>query len=46
MLEINTVPGLSPHGNLATMAKAAGISYDELMRHVLTTAFTKPAYLP
>jgi D-alanine-D-alanine ligase len=46
VLEINTVPGLSPHGNLATMARAAGISYDELMRHVLATAFSKPAYVP
>jgi D-alanine-D-alanine ligase len=46
VLEINTVPGLSPHGNLATMAKAAGISYDQLMRSVVATAFTKPAYLP
>ncbi|MFI0718131.1 D-alanine--D-alanine ligase [Streptomyces sp. NPDC021224] len=46
MLEINTVPGLSPHGNLATMAKAAGISYDDLIRHVVATAFTKPSYVP
>ncbi|NUS14046.1 MAG: D-alanine--D-alanine ligase [Streptomyces sp.] len=46
VLEINTVPGLSPHGNLATMARAAGISYDELMRHVVATAFPKPVYVP
>lgn len=46
LLEINTVPGLSPRGNLATMANAAGISYDELMRHVVATAFTKPPYVP
>lgn len=46
VLEINTVPGLSEHGNLATMAAAAGISYGGLIRHVLTTAFTKSAYVP
>lgn len=46
VLEINTVPGLSPHGNLATMAAAAGISYDRLIRHVVATAFTKPTYVP
>jgi D-alanine-D-alanine ligase len=45
-LEINTVPGLSAHGNLATMARSAGISYPELVTHILRTAFTKPAYLP
>ncbi|MGW0734453.1 D-alanine--D-alanine ligase family protein [Streptomyces sp. NPDC002851] len=46
VLEINTLPGLSTRGNLATMAKAAGISYPQLMRHVLKTAFTKPSYVP
>lgn len=46
MLEVNTVPGLSEHGNLATMAAAADIQYDELIRHVLNTAFTKPRYVP
>ncbi|WUH90299.1 ATP-grasp domain-containing protein [Streptomyces sp. NBC_00433] len=46
VLEINTVPGLSEHGNLATMAAAAGLSYDDLIRRVLATAFTKPAYVP
>ncbi|MYV52511.1 D-alanine--D-alanine ligase [Streptomyces sp. SID3212] len=46
MLEINTVPGLSPSGNLATMAAAAGIPYEELILRVLDTAFTKPAYVP
>ncbi|MFD8318497.1 D-alanine--D-alanine ligase family protein [Kitasatospora purpeofusca] len=39
-LEINTLPGLSPHGNLATMAAAAGISYDQLIQTMLTTAHT------
>lgn len=46
MLEINTWPGLSARGNLATMAAAQGLSYPELITHVLRTAFTKPAYLP
>jgi len=43
---INTVPGLSSNGNLATMAAAAGIPYEELILRVLDTAFTKPAYVP
>ncbi|MFJ4342592.1 D-alanine--D-alanine ligase [Streptomyces sp. NPDC088915] len=46
MLECNTLPGLSERGNLATMAKAAGIPYPTLVQHVVKTAFTKPAYLP
>jgi D-alanine-D-alanine ligase len=46
VLEINTVPGLSERGNLATAAGAAGLSYDDLIRHVLMTAFTKAAYVP
>ncbi|MCQ8772102.1 D-alanine--D-alanine ligase family protein [Streptomyces telluris] len=46
VLEINTVPGLSPNGNLATMARAGGIEYDELVRHLIATAFTKPGYVP
>ncbi|WP_344641029.1 hypothetical protein [Kitasatospora cystarginea] len=39
-LEVNTLPGLSPHGNLATMAAAAGISYDALIQAMLATAHT------
>ncbi|MCD9145471.1 D-alanine--D-alanine ligase family protein [Streptomyces albireticuli] len=46
VLEINTVPGLSQAGNLATMAQAGGIGYDELIRHLVATAFSKPAYVP
>ncbi|WP_251015318.1 ATP-grasp domain-containing protein [Streptomyces sp. ISL-99] len=46
VLEINTLPGLSQQGNLATMAKAAGIAYPDLIGHVLRTAFTKPSYVP
>ncbi|MFE7637312.1 D-alanine--D-alanine ligase [Kitasatospora sp. NPDC057518] len=37
-LEINTLPGLSTHGNLATMAAAAGISYDTLIQTMLAAA--------
>ncbi|MEU5215955.1 D-alanine--D-alanine ligase [Streptomyces sp. NPDC020807] len=37
-LEVNTLPGLSRTGNLATMAEAAGIDYDALVRLVLATA--------
>ncbi|MGW2563377.1 hypothetical protein ACWCXB_29965 [Streptomyces sp. NPDC001514] len=46
VLEINTVPGRSELGNLATIARAADISHEELIVHVLDTAFTKPAYVP
>ena len=37
-LEANTLPGLSRHGNLATMASVAGISYDELITTILANA--------
>ena len=37
-LEANTLPGLSRGGNLATMAAAAGISYDELVMTILANA--------
>jgi D-alanine-D-alanine ligase len=37
-LEANTLPGLSRHGNLVTMAGAAGISYDELITTILANA--------
>jgi len=46
VLEANTLPGLSPMGNLATMAKTAGISYPELITSILGTALNKPRYLP
>lgn len=34
-LEVNTLPGLSPTGNMATMANAAGIDYDQLVALIL-----------
>ncbi|MDO8461011.1 MAG: D-alanine--D-alanine ligase [bacterium] len=46
VLEINTLPGLSPQSNMATMAKAAGLSYDQLVLTILKTIWTKPNYLP
>ena len=36
-LEVNTLPGLSRAGNLATMAAAAGWIYTELIDHILAT---------
>ncbi|MFF0754612.1 D-alanine--D-alanine ligase [Streptomyces sp. NPDC004267] len=45
-LEINTLPGLSHTGNLATMAAAAGIDYDRLIRMILATAHTSEGYRP
>ena len=36
-LEVNTLPGLSRAGNLATMAAAAGWNYTELIDHILAT---------
>ncbi|UED86311.1 D-alanine--D-alanine ligase family protein [Streptomyces profundus] len=45
-LEINTLPGLSHNGNLATMAAATGIDYDHLIRLILTTAPTSGKYRP
>ncbi|MFE2490261.1 D-alanine--D-alanine ligase [Streptomyces mirabilis] len=44
VLEINTVPGLSDKGNLATMARAAGVSYPDLVTAILKTAFDRPGY--
>ncbi|MGC9500902.1 D-alanine--D-alanine ligase family protein [Streptomyces sp. WG7] len=45
-LEINTLPGLSHTGNLATTAAAAGIDYDQLIRTILATATTREGYQP
>jgi D-alanine-D-alanine ligase len=42
ILEVNTLPGLSELGNLATMARAYGMSYVDLIRHILVTAHTRP----
>ncbi|MEU3693187.1 hypothetical protein [Streptomyces narbonensis] len=45
-LEINTLPGLSRTGNLATMAAAGGIDYDRLIRMMLATADKAEGYRP
>ncbi|MEU8759572.1 D-alanine--D-alanine ligase [Streptomyces sp. NPDC048659] len=45
-LEINTLPGLSHTGNLATMAAASGIDYDRLICLILATATTSGGYRP
>ncbi|MEV0487385.1 hypothetical protein AB0I69_43135 [Streptomyces sp. NPDC050508] len=39
-LEANTLPGLSHGGNLAQMAKAANVSYEHLISHILRGANT------
>jgi D-alanine-D-alanine ligase len=46
ILEANTVPGLSRIGNLQAIASAAGLSYDDLIQEILTSAFEKPRFLP
>ncbi|MFZ5932758.1 MAG: D-alanine--D-alanine ligase family protein [Patescibacteria group bacterium] len=46
VLEINTLPGMSLHSNMATSANAAGIDYDQLVMEMLKTAFIRPEYLP
>lgn len=45
-LEINTLPGLTHHGNFATTASAAGIGYDQLVRMILATADATGGYRP
>lgn len=45
-LEANALPGLSAGGNLATAAKAVGITYKELVLHLLATARRRRRYIP
>jgi D-alanine-D-alanine ligase len=45
-LEANTLPGLSRSGNLATMAAAAGIAYEQLVSQILATATDQTGYRP
>ncbi|MFF8618242.1 D-alanine--D-alanine ligase [Streptomyces sp. NPDC015350] len=40
-LEVNTLPGLSTEGNLARMAAADGITYEQLVSHILRGASLK-----
>lgn len=44
VLEVNTLPGLSRAGNLATAATAAGIGYPELIARIALTALNKPSH--
>lgn len=46
LLEVNTVPGLSRIGNMATMAQAAGLSYLDLVELILTSATTRSHHTP
>ncbi|MDX3523352.1 D-alanine--D-alanine ligase [Streptomyces scabiei] len=39
-LEVNTLPGLSRRGNLARMAYEDGISYEQLLTHILRGSLT------
>ncbi|MFI1887793.1 D-alanine--D-alanine ligase family protein [Streptomyces jumonjinensis] len=45
-LEVNTLPGLSRQGNLARMAEVGGISYEQLLAHILRTARTDRSLQP
>lgn len=36
LLEINTAPGMTPHSNMPIAAKAAGLSFDDLVIEVLS----------
>ncbi|WP_369254123.1 D-alanine--D-alanine ligase family protein [Geodermatophilus amargosae] len=45
-LEVNTLPGLSRTGNLATMAAAAGLSYEKLVSQILGAAMHSARYRP
>lgn len=38
ILEINTIPGMTPLSDLPAQAKAMGISYDQLVEYILKTA--------
>jgi D-alanine-D-alanine ligase len=41
-LEVNPLPGLSPaHGDLPLLARGMGIGYGELMRRMLSAAFSR-----
>ena len=41
LLEVNTVPGMTDHSLVPMAAKAAGLSFDELVWRVLETSFGK-----
>jgi D-alanine-D-alanine ligase len=41
LLEVNTLPGMTPTSDLPKAAEAAGISFDELVERMLQTAVEK-----
>ena len=41
LLEVNTVPGMTDHSLVPMAAKAAGISFDELVWRILESSFTR-----
>lgn len=41
ILEINTIPGMTDLSDLPAQAKAMGVSYDQLVEHILKTALTR-----
>ncbi len=41
VLEVNTIPGMTPTSDLPMAAAAAGITFDELVDQMLQTAFSK-----
>jgi len=43
VLEINTLPGMTPHSAMPKSAAALGIDYPHLARQMLLSAFDRPA---
>jgi D-alanine-D-alanine ligase len=41
LLEVNTVPGMTDHSLVPMAAKAAGLSFEELVWRILETSFTR-----
>ncbi len=41
LLEVNTVPGMTDHSLVPMAAKAAGLSFDELVWRILESSFTR-----
>lgn len=45
LLELNTVPGMTDHSLVPMAARAVGISFDQLVWHVLETSFSRTRIL-
>jgi D-alanine-D-alanine ligase-like ATP-grasp enzyme len=39
-MELNTLPGLTALSDIPAQARAAGITYDELIYHILVSSLT------